>query len=154
MDQTPRSLDDERRRRWLGVLASTSCEDLESAWDGLPEKPDYQWLRVPETGMALVRARAGGTGSRFNLGEVTITRCAVHLGDGTTGYGYVTGRQKRHAELVALFDAMLQQPTRRARLEREVIAPLVEGVDTQRRKRAAQSAATKVEFFTLVRGDD
>ena len=154
MDETPRSLDQERRRRWLGVLARAEAHALETAWSTLDTKPDYDVLRAPEAGMAMVRGRAGGSGAPFNLGEMTLTRCAVRLADGTTGYGCVSGRDKRHAELVALFDALLQQPAHRGVLEREVIAPLAEGLSDRQRRRTAQAAATKVEFFTLVRGDD
>ncbi len=138
----------------MGVLAHASGDELEACWQALESRPGYRMLRPPETGMALVRARAGGTGERFNLGEMTVVRCAVQLDDGTTGYAYVAGRDRRHAELAALFDALLQQPAQRRRLEQQVIAPLVERRRSRRAQQAAKTAATKVEFFTLVRGDD
>ena len=54
-------------------------------------------LRPAQSGMAMVRARSG-TGTRFNLGEMTLTRCAVTLENGVVGIAYVQGRSLRHAE--------------------------------------------------------
>lgn len=150
----PPSLDTERRRRWMGVLAHAGVEELESFWRGLDEQPGYRMLRQPEIGMALVRGRAGGTGERFNLGEMTMVRCVVQLEEGITGYAYVAGRNRRRAELAAVFDALLQQPARRRYLEQAVIEPLNEQRRTREAQQATRAAATKVEFFTLVRGDD
>lgn len=137
----------------MGVLAHAGVDELESFWQELEEPPEYRVLRKPEVGMAMVRARAGNTGERFNLGEMTIVRCAVQLNDGTSGFAYLAGRDRRRAELAAIFDALLQQPSRRRRLETAVIEPLQE----RRRRREAQQTAvaadTRVEFFTLVRGD-
>ncbi|MFH0016131.1 phosphonate C-P lyase system protein PhnG [Pseudomonas aeruginosa] len=133
------------RQRWMGVLARARREELDAHADALRDA-DYHLLRAAETGMTLVRGRMGGTGSPFNLGEMIVTRCVVRLGDGRTGYSYVAGRDKRHAELAALADAAAWQ----ARL----IEPLAR---TQAERRAAQEAeiaTTKVEFFTLVRGED
>ena len=102
----------------------------------------------------MVRGRAGGTGVRFNLGEATVTRCAVELDDGTVGHAYVLGRDRRHAELAALFDAMLQTSGRREAIERDVIVPLAEAGLERRRAAEARAAATRVEFLTLVRGEE
>lgn len=150
----PSSLETERRRRWMGVLAHACVEELETFWQGLDEQPGYRMLRRPEIGMALVRGCAGGTGERFNLGEMTMVRCVVQLEDGITGYAYVAGRNRRCAELAAVFDALLQQPARRRHLEQAVIEPLIERRRTREARQAARAAATRVEFFTLVRGDD
>ncbi|HGP4332431.1 TPA: phosphonate C-P lyase system protein PhnG, partial [Pseudomonas aeruginosa] len=89
------------RQRWMGVLARARREELDAHADALRDA-DYHLLRAAETGMTLVRGRMGGTGSPFNLGEMTVTRCVVRLADGRTGYSYVAGRDKRHAELAAL----------------------------------------------------
>ena len=99
------------------------------------------------------RGRAGGTGQRFNLGEVAVTRCAVQLDYGAIGFGYVMGRNRRHAELAAAVDAMLQTPSRRDSLERAIIAPLTLRLEEKRLRRSRKAAATKVEFFTMVRGN-
>src|SRR5690606_793551 len=98
------------RQRWMSVLAKARNEELDRAWAELADKPRWRSLRKPEAGMVMVRARAGGTGGRFNLGEMTVTRCAVQLDGGATGHAYVAGRDGRKAELAALFDALLQDP--------------------------------------------
>ncbi len=152
---TPLSMEQERRRRWMGLFARASLATLERLWNGLGDKPaGYTYLRRPETGLAMVRARAGGDGESFNLGEITVSRCVVRLSDGTTGYGYTSDRRSRHAELAALFDALLQQPDRRARLESVLVTPVARELNEQRRQQAARAGATRVEFFTLVRGED
>jgi alpha-D-ribose 1-methylphosphonate 5-triphosphate synthase subunit PhnG len=103
------------RRRWLAVLAKARVGDLEAAWASLADKPRYRVLRRAETGLVMMRGRIGGTGQPFNFGEMTMTRAAVQLLDDAndasrTGFGHVAGRSARHAELVTLFDALLQDP--------------------------------------------
>ncbi|WP_299620003.1 phosphonate C-P lyase system protein PhnG [Pelagibius sp.] len=142
------------RRRWMSVLAKAQLTELEGAWEQLPEKPDYAWLRAPEVGMVMVRARSGGTGGQFNLGQMTVTRCALRLGSGAAGLGYVQGRSKRHAELAAVFDALMQDEERRPDLEDGVIGPLEEAQGQRRGTRSRKANATKVNFFTLVRGEN
>ncbi|MEQ8356144.1 MAG: phosphonate C-P lyase system protein PhnG [Kiloniellaceae bacterium] len=142
------------RQRWISVLAKARLTELESAWEGLADKPAYDWLRRPEVGMVMVRARAGGTGGKFNIGQMTVTRCALKLAGGDTGLGYVQGRSKRHAELAALFDALLQDEGRRGRLEQQVIATLEAAHAARRGERSRKANSTKVNFFTLVRGED
>jgi alpha-D-ribose 1-methylphosphonate 5-triphosphate synthase subunit PhnG len=102
----------------------------------------------------MVQGRAGGTGTRFNLGEMTVTRCTVELDDGRLGHAYVGGRNGRHAERAAALDAMLQDPSRRPGLEGGVIAPLRARQEAQRAAATARAAATRVEFFTMVRGEE
>ena len=142
------------RRRWMSVLAQATGAEIERAWQTLPERPEYHVVRRPEVGLVMVRGRAGGSGAPFNLGEMTVTRCTVDLPSGMAGHGYVAGRNVRHAELAAVFDALLQDPLLSAGLEEAVIAPLEAGQRERRRQVAARSAPTRVEFFTLVRGDD
>jgi len=103
--------------------------------------------------MTLVRGRMGGTGAPFNLGEMSVTRCVVRLADGRTGYSYLAGRDKAHAELAALADAHLQG-SQQARWLSELIEPLARAHAARRAQKDAETAATKVEFFTLVRGED
>ena len=147
------------RQRWMSVLAKARLAELETAWDGLADKPAYDWLRLPEIGMVMVRARTGGTGGRFNLGQMTVTRCALRLASGEAGpscvgLGYVQGRSKRHTELAAVFDALLQDTARRPVLERQVIAPLAAAHAARRDTRSRKANSTKVSFFTLVRGEN
>jgi alpha-D-ribose 1-methylphosphonate 5-triphosphate synthase subunit PhnG len=142
------------RRRWMSVLALASTEELEARWAALSEPPRYALLRRPEVGLVMVRARAGGTGTRFNLGEMTVTRCTVQLEDGTLGHAWIGGRDRRHAELAAIFDAMLQDPARAASLSGSIVEPLARARDARRRAAVARAAASRVEFFTMVRGDE
>lgn len=141
------------RRRWMAVLARASSDDLSRGWDGLAEHPRYRFLRRPEVGLTMVRGRAGGSGTRFNLGEMTVTRCVVETGDGKIGHAYVAGRDVKKAELAAAFDALLQDGDRASGILRLVIEPLAEAQKHRIRERQAKVAATKVDFFTMVRGD-
>lgn len=144
----------EARRHWMAVLARAPRETLESSWAALPAPPTYTYLRTPEIGSTLVRGRAGGTGKRFNLGEMTLTRCAVHLDTGATGFAWVAGRDRRHAELAAVFDALLQDDAHHQTLTASLIAPLAAAQAAVKVARSREAAATKVEFFTMVRGED
>ncbi|HEY4200422.1 MAG TPA: phosphonate C-P lyase system protein PhnG [Devosiaceae bacterium] len=139
------------RARWMGVLARATRTELESAWKALPTQPTYDLLRRPEIGLVMVRGRAGGTGNPFNFGEMTVTRCAVRLKDGTTGHSYASGRDGRKVELAAVFDALLQG-SEHDRVEREVIAPLARRQAEDRSIASRKAASSKVDFFTLVRG--
>lgn len=139
------------RQRWMGVLARAG-EALDP-FEAVLKDSAYQLIRAPEVGMTLVRGRMGGTGSAFNLGEMTVTRCVVRLADGRTGYSYLAGRDKRRAELAALADAHLQGADQ-ARWLDDLIEPLARRQRDRRAARAAQTATTQVEFFTLVRGED
>ena len=143
---------DEQRRRWLAVLARAATDQLESCWIEM-RQPPLTVLRQPETGLVMARGRAGGTGQRFNLGEITVTRCAVQSPDGHIGHGYVAGRDKRKAELIASFDALLQAPERRDALLARVVEPLAAAQAEARAATARKAAATRVEFFTMVRGE-
>jgi len=140
------------RQQWMGILARARQNEL-SIHENALRNVDHQMIRAAETGMTLVRGRMGGYGSPFNIGEMTVTRCVVQLRDGRIGYSYVAGRDKRHAELAALADAHLQGSDSRYWQE-TVMAPLEKAQAARRLAHKAEIAATKVEFFTLVRGED
>jgi alpha-D-ribose 1-methylphosphonate 5-triphosphate synthase subunit PhnG len=142
------------RARWMSALAQAGPAAVEAAWGSLDPEPVYRVLRAPETGLVMVRGRAGGTGAPFNLGEMTVTRCAVTLDDGRVGHAYVPGRDHRHAERAAVLDALLQDETTRGLLERLVIAPLAAARQARQQETRARVAGTKVEFFTMVRGEE
>jgi len=147
--------DTEARQRRLRLLARADTERLEAIWAAWPEAPRFRRLKPPETGLAMIRARAGGVGQRFNLGEMTVSRCVVVLeASHAIGVGYVQGRDQRKAELVALFDALAQNEAVAALLERDILLPLEAELLAARRLREAKVAATKVDFFTLMRGED
>lgn len=142
---------DERRRDALGLMARAPKGRVAALLD--PIRPDAAptWLRPAEVGSVMVRGRTGGTGSAFNLGEVTVTRASVRLPSGTVGHGYVQGRSKTCAEAFALADALALEDA--DAVEAAVLAPLRAEEDARRATRAAKAAATKVEFFTMVRGE-
>ncbi|MFN3273943.1 MAG: phosphonate C-P lyase system protein PhnG [Paracoccus sp. (in: a-proteobacteria)] len=140
---------DPDRRGWLSLMARTAPERLATI---LPDLPPHEVLRAPETGTVMVQGRINATGAPFNIGEVTVTRCALRLPCGTVGHGHVQGRSHAHAGRAAAIDALMQTP------EAARLAPLLEGLRAEthaaRTTRAAKAAATRVEFFTLQRGED
>lgn len=140
------------RKEWLSVLAKAGADEIASAWATLGERPAYQALRAPEVGLILVRGRMGGLGDAFNLGEMTLTRAAVRLESGETGLAYVAGRDRRHAEIAAAVDAMMQSPVLRPQVEGPVVGRLDRAQQERRTLGARKAAATKVDFFTMVTG--
>jgi len=138
----------EERRRWMAVLARASADEIAGLLAALPPLPAAERLRAPETGLVMVRGRAGGDGAAFNLGEMTVTRCAVRLGE-AVGHAYVAGRDRRQAELAALLDAALQDPARHDALMEGVIAPLAARQQAAREAEARKAAATRVDFFAM-----
>lgn len=148
------STDTADRKAWMGILARAAPDSLARLWEALGVEPGHDWLRAPESGMVMVRGRAGATGAPFNLGEMTVTRCTLRLPDGTVGHAYVPGRDRRHAEIAALCDALLQREETRERVAAAVMAPLEAEAEARAADDAARAAATKVDFFTMVRGED
>jgi alpha-D-ribose 1-methylphosphonate 5-triphosphate synthase subunit PhnG len=137
------------RRHWMSVLARAAAAELESCLTASGGVPAYQRLRGPESGLVMVRGRAGGGGGKFNLGEMTVTRCTVRTAAGQVGHAYVAGRDARQAELAAVFDALLQDPARGDALRAGVIAKLADEQAAKRAEVARKAAATKVQFFAM-----
>jgi len=144
------NFDNARRSRWMGLLARAPLTVLQ-AWASRQTQARHTWLRPPETGLLMVRGRAGGSGDKFNLGEMTITRCALRLPSGTVGVAYVQGRSQRKAEIAALADALLQEPASHDRVEGELIEPLRVRHEAEAARMQRKAQATRVEFFTLAR---
>jgi alpha-D-ribose 1-methylphosphonate 5-triphosphate synthase subunit PhnG len=144
----------EKRRAAMAVLAESSAAEIAHLLEAIGSLPTYDEMRAPENGLVMIRGRVGGDGSRFNLGEATVSRAVVRLATGEMGFGYVLGRDRAKARLIALCDAMIQTDAHSAALESKVIAPIRAGLEAQRETRARQVAATKVDFFTMVRGED
>lgn len=142
--------DPEARKGWMALLAKAPPDRLAAL---MPEPPAHTPLRAPETGAVMVRGRAGGTGAPFNLGEMTVTRCSVRLACGTVGHAWVQGRDKHHATRAALADALMQTEAAPA-IRAQVLDVLAAEAAATRAARAGKAAATKVDFFTLVRGED
>jgi alpha-D-ribose 1-methylphosphonate 5-triphosphate synthase subunit PhnG len=140
------------RQHWMATLAKAAAGELEALWPvAIADAPPYRRLRGPEFGLTMVRGRIGGTGNPFNIGEMTVTRCAVQLADGTTGHAYIGGRRPQQAELAAIADALLQDATQRPLLLERLITPLAAAAAKRHRNAAEKAAATKVEFFTVAR---
>lgn len=150
----PPSAEQAQRQYWLSVLVLAPCSALEQAMEqirGAFEPTPQRWLRKPQTGLYMVRARAGGTGAQFNLGEASVTRCAVQDDSGRIGVGYVRGGNTRHAELVALFDLLLQNDEWQPHLLATVVGPLAERQTAARETVSREAAATRVNFYTMAR---
>lgn len=144
--------DTDPRRLALNALAAADADALSAAWANWADKPDFKPVRGPETGLVMVRGRAGGGGAPFNLGEASVSRATVRLESGEIGHGYCLGRDLDKARLIAVFDALFQRDP--AAIEAQVIGPLRAGAAAADLKRKQETAATKVNFFTMVRGDN
>ncbi|WP_299681935.1 phosphonate C-P lyase system protein PhnG [uncultured Roseobacter sp.] len=141
------------RKAWMSLLAKALEGRVATLLDATMARPGFDWLRAPEIGSAMVRGRAGGTGAPFNLGEMTVTRCALTLESGEVGHAYIQGRRKADAEAAALVDALMQGQSAE-QVRSGVLEPLEAERASQTSKRASKAAATKVEFFTMMRGED
>ena len=153
-DQVRPAIDPAGRRAAMAVLAESDAAELARLLATIPELPTYEDVRQPESGLAMVRARIGGDGPPFNLGEATVARAAVRLATGEVGFGYVLGREHEKARLVALCDALFQTDRYRPLIEQRVLGPIRSRAMAARELQAERTAATRVEFFTLVRGED
>jgi alpha-D-ribose 1-methylphosphonate 5-triphosphate synthase subunit PhnG len=138
------------RQHWMAVLARAETAEIAALLDTCPPPiPPWRLLRGPESGLVMVRGRAGGGGAAFNLGEMTVTRCTVRTDEGQVGHAYIAGRDREKAKLAALVDALLLQPDRTAILRQNVIMPLERKQRASRETTARKAAATRVQFFTL-----
>lgn len=147
--------DHEGRRRAMGAVACMTAELLAERYavlaaDAVPAVP----VRGPEVGLVMLRGRAGGGGAAFNLGEASVVRATVKLGSGEIGHAVVLGRDAGHARMAAHVDALWQRPDWRERVEGEVVAPALAAAAAVAAHRAEETEATRVDFFTLVRGED
>lgn len=144
----------EARRKAMSCFARATRDELqvpiERRWPDLAIVD----LKPVETGLVMLRGRMGGEGAPFNLGEATVSRAVVQLAEGTRGYGHVLGRDRGRARLAAIADALWQRDNARGIIEADIITPVAARLAAQRAETRARSAATKVDFFTLVRGED
>ncbi len=146
-------MQNESREQWLSYLATADENYLISLWDNLNMKIEYNWLREPEIGSIMVQGKAGATGDNFNVGEVTITRCSLNLDKKIHGHGYVQGRNKYKSKIAALCDALMQTEKKKI-IKRNIIDKLIKYKNNKRNEILSKTEATKVDFFTLVRGED
>ena len=141
-----------KRKSWMSLLATSNQSDLLNLWEQKKIKVNYVWLRTPEIGSIMAQGRMGVTGDKFNIGEVTITRCSLKLNCGTIGHSYVQGRSKKKAEISALCDALMQTEMSNE-INKSIIIPLEKIKKNNKDNILSKAEATKVDFFTLVRGE-
>lgn len=139
------------RSAWMGLLARSRPDRLAALM--VSRTVRHTWLRAPEVGSVMIRGRTGAVGAPFNLGEMTVTRCVLQIETGAIGHAHVQGRDKAHATRAAIVDALMQTAQAGA-IRAEVLVPLTEEETDRKALRAAKAAATKVDFFTMVRGED
>ena len=141
-----------RRKAVMAVLAHSTTADIAGRL-GTMALPVHEDLRQPENGLVMVRGRIGGDGAPFNLGEATVSRAAVRLDSGEVGFGYVLGRDGEKAQMIALCDALIQSNELASAIEAQVVAPLRTAMIEKRNRKVAEAAATRVDLYTLVRGE-
>ena len=137
----------------MALMARAGRGELEAVLAGFGPLPAAADLKPPEVGLVMLRGRTGGDGAPFNLGEATVARAAVRLESGATGFAYRLGRDLRAARAAALLDALWQDEGRRAEVD-AALAPVRARLAAEAAQVRAETAATKVDFFTLVRGED
>lgn len=150
--QTQTSINAAGRKAALDTLAHAPAAALAELWDAWADKPGHSKVRGPETGLVMLRGRAGGGGTPFNLGEATVSRASVRIVTGQVGHGYCLGRDLAKAEIIAVIDALWQRDA--AAVESQIIQPLQALAQQADQQRRDESAATRVDFFTMVRGDN
>jgi alpha-D-ribose 1-methylphosphonate 5-triphosphate synthase subunit PhnG len=138
----------------MRICSQATAAELSTALARLAPLPAIEVVRQPEVGLIMLRGRVGGDGAPFNAGEATMTRAVVRLASGELGFSYLLGRSLERARLAAIVDALGQSKRFRDRLEIVLLAPVLRRVDAQRSVRRAETAATRVQFFTLVRGEN
>ena len=141
-----------QRKAAMAVLAHSDAAEIARRLEPIAV-PGYENLREPENGLVMLRGRIGGDGAPFNLGEATVSRAAVRLATGEVGFGYVLGRDRRKAQMIALCDALVQSNEFSEAVEENVLTPLRAAMVSERDRRAAETAATRVDFYTMVRGE-
>jgi alpha-D-ribose 1-methylphosphonate 5-triphosphate synthase subunit PhnG len=143
-----------KRQEAMAVLAEATATEIGDLLGRTGPLPAHQEIRNSESGLVMVRGRISGDGAPFNVGEATVSRAAIRLPSSEVGFGYVLGRDHAKARLIAYCDALMQHRDYRQVVERDILAPLRKRARAARDVQAEQAAATKVEFFTLVRGED
>jgi alpha-D-ribose 1-methylphosphonate 5-triphosphate synthase subunit PhnG len=142
------------RKAAMAVMSQAPADMLKRLWSNAGFNVEAHAVRGPETGLVTVRGRIGGGGAPFNVGEATVTRATVRLSTGEVGHAYALGRDSEKARLSAIADALWQDPARRGEVETKIVEPLRAAIAGADGKRRAETAATKVDFFTMVRGED
>ncbi len=156
MDAMKQTMTDQQtgRKHIVDLLARATKAELQTAFDTLSPAPSFAPLRGPETGLVMVRGRIGGGGAAFNLGEATVSRASVRLSTGEIGHGYRLGTDRAAVTLAAVIDAVAQDEGQRQALETGLLARVAARIADEEKRTEQETAATKVDFFTMVRGED
>lgn len=141
------------RQHVLSVLSKTSFDDMDRYWSALALHPTYHFLKEPEVGMTMVRAKAGGAGQEFNMGEVTVTRSVVKLETQEVGFGYTVGRSIKKSTLMAVIDACVQVDGWQSLILDQLVQPLEKQLQNKHKQHKEKVERTQVNFFTMVRGE-
>lgn len=154
MERERKSTVDMERKAAMATFAMASRDELRELATAAGLPLEAKLLRGPETGLVTVRGRIGGGGAPFNTGEATVTRATVQLPSGQVGHAYALGRDKEKVRLTAILDATWCAGETRAAVQDKIVAPLLRMQAERDAVRRAETAATKVDFFTMVRGED
>lgn len=154
MNETGQETMRNARQERLSALALADGAELAALWQGLGIDPACEVVRGPETGLVALRGRIGGGGAAFNFGEATVTRATIRLENGAIGHAMTLGRDRRKAKLIAILDALAQDPEMESKIEAGIVEPLRAALAARDATRRSETAATKVDFFTMVRGED
>ena len=142
------------RKSAMALLARASFEELCNGLELAGCSLECEDMRPAEVGLIMARGRISGNGRPFNLGEVSVSRAAVRLACGTTGFSYLLDRDPSRARLAAIADDWWQTDNKRSSIETYLLQPVRTRIAAEKHKQRAQVAATQVDFFTMVRGDD
>lgn len=143
----------EARQAAMRLCALAKPAELAALVAELAAREAVADLRAPERGLVMLRGRVGGEGAPFNLGEATAVRAAVSLSDGATGFAYHLGRDRAKARDAAILDALRQREDWRDKVDRALEA-VAARLAAEAGLEAERTAATRVEFFTMTRGED
>ena len=147
---------DAARKAAMAALAQATRDELGASGTkpACPRTPKR--CAAPRPAWSRVRGRIGGGGAPFNLGEATVTRATVRLPAGADRPRLCA--RPRQGEGAARRDRSTRSGSDRRHARRRSrprsLAPLRDGRPRPTRKRRAETAATKVDFFTMVRGED
>lgn len=144
---------DSERQAMMALYARATRKELEGAVERFQPLPRLRRLRPAEVGLVMVEGRTGGDGAPFNLGETTVTRAAVQVEGGATGIAYLLGRDPGKAEAAATLDALWQDPALKLAV-RDALGPVRRRLAAEAAATAAETDATRVNFFTMTRGED
>ncbi|WP_082675330.1 phosphonate C-P lyase system protein PhnG [Aureimonas ureilytica] len=153
--ETPPNL----RQRAISAFALAPAPRLRSLFAALAKDaghdvPEAMPVRGPEIGLVMLRGRAGGGGAPFNLGEASVCRATVRLCTGEVGHAMILGRDPEKARLAAHLDALWQHADWHERVESQIVAPLLLADAEDAAELASETEATRVDFFTVARGED